>query len=235
MNILDAAMLIIMALFILAGLYKGFLSTVLGIGAFIVSWLFGFAFMPLAANAVKSSEKLYTMMLYYTEGSEYIGDVELSKTSISELSSVQLRSVISGANLPYPMGKEVTQNIAREAFSSQGVSTLGEYFNQTIVCVFINILVFLAIFAIVRLVLAFVINDMDYSITFPVLHRGDALFAMGAGLLRGILALFLLCMLLPIVLTVLGQFDFINEILDGSFFASFFYRSNFLLSMMPGT
>ncbi|MEG1547426.1 MAG: CvpA family protein [Clostridia bacterium] len=235
MNLLDLAVLGIFALFVLSGLYKGFLSTVLSIGAFIVSGIFSMIFMPLASAGVVANESLYNMMLYYTEGGEYIGNVELSRTNISTISAEQLKQIITDSNLPYPMGKEITRNIAKETFASQNVTTLGEYFNQTIVCVFINILMFLLIFVILRLIIGFVINGMDFALKFPVLRRGDALLGMGAGVLRGMLALFLIFMLLPILLTVLGQFDLITNLVDGSFFASFFYKSNFLLSMMPGT
>ena len=160
MNILDAAILAIFALFVLAGLYKGFLSTILSIGAFIVSWGLGMAFMPLAAAGVKGSEKLYNMMLYYTEGNEYIGNAELARLNISSVSSAQLNDIINTSDIPYPMGKAITGNIAREVFAKDNVFTLGEYFNQTIVCVFINILVFLAVFALIRCILGFAINGV---------------------------------------------------------------------------
>ena len=235
MNALDIAVLIIFALFILQGVYKGFLSTALSIGAFLVSWGLGMLFMPLAANNVKANESLYNMMLYYTEGSEYIGDTELAHTGISAIGSEQLNSIIANAEMPYPMGKEISENIAKEAFAQQNITTLGEYFNQTIVCVFINIIVFLFIFLIVRAVLSFVINGVDYAWHLPQLRSFDPLIAAGAGVIRGMLALFLIFMLLPILLTVLGQFELVTDLVNESVFASFFYRSNFLLGLMPGT
>lgn len=234
MNLLDLAALLIFAMFIFAGLYRGFLYNVLSIGAFMVSWLVGLAFMGLGSAAVKGSESLYGMMLYYAEGSEYVKDAELARTTISSLSADQLKSIIDGAGLPYPMGKAVTHNIAVEAFANQNITTLGDYFNQTIVSVFINILVFLAIFLIVRGILAFSINGVDYARVLPQLRSGDALLGAGLGLVRGILALFVIFMLLPIVLTILGGFDVVSQLVDNSLLSSFFYRSNFLLSMMPG-
>jgi hypothetical protein len=221
-------------MYIFAGLYRGFLYNALSIGAFMGSWLVGLAFMGLGSAAVKGSESLYSMMLYYAEGSEYVKDAELARTTISSLSADQLKSIIDGAGLPYPMGKAVTHNIAVEAFSNQNITTLGDYFNQTIVSVFINILVFLVIFLIVRGILAFIINGVDYARVLPELRSGDALLGAGLGLVRGILSLFVAFMLLPILLTVLGGFDVVSQLVDNSLLSSFFYRSNFLLSMMPG-
>ncbi|MCE5236099.1 MAG: CvpA family protein [Clostridiaceae bacterium] len=234
MNILDVAALLVFALFVLGGLYRGFLYSALSVGAYMLSWLLGLAFMPLASSAVKGSENLYGMMLYYAEGSEYVKDAELARKAISSLSADQLKSIIDDAGLPYPMGKAITHNIAVEAFSRQNISTLGDYFNQTIVSVFINILVFLLIFLIVRGILAFIINGVDYARVLPQLRSGDALLGAGLGVVRGILALFVVFMLLPVALTVLGGFDAVTELVKGSLLSSFFYRSNFLLSMMPG-
>ena len=234
MNIIDICAIAILALFALSGLYRGFLTTLINIGAYIVSVLLGFLFMPLGASAIKGSESLYNMMLYYTEGSEYITNAEYVRLNIASPSAQELADVVSTANLPYPMNREISANIAKEVFADQGITTLGDYFNQTIVCVFINILVFLLVFAVVRLVLAFIINGVDYAWTFPILRRGDAALGMCMGLIDGMFGLFLIFMLLPIGLTVLGQFQQIQTLVDESAFATVFYRSNFLLALMPG-
>ncbi|MBQ9833268.1 MAG: CvpA family protein [Clostridia bacterium] len=234
MNLLDIAILAVLFFFMLSGFYKGFLSTALSTGAYIVSWLISIIFLPLAANGIKLNADLYNMMLYYTEGSEFINDIELSRAPISSISSSQLSEIITQSDLPYPMGKEIPSNIANEVFADQGITTLGDYFNQTIVCVFINILVFLFMFVIIRCILALIINGVDYAWVFPKLQKGDALLGGCVGLIRGMLAVFLLFMLLPIMLTVLGDFEIIRDFIDGSFFTPFFYRSNFLLSLIPG-
>lgn len=235
LNLLDYAILLVFALFLLGGVYKGFLNTLFSIGAFIVSWLLALLVVPLGARAVKSSESLFNMMLYYTEGSEYIADAELARAPIASLSTAEINDIVSRADVPYPMGKRILENIAGEAFAAEGVATIGDYFNQTIVCVFINILVFLVAFALIRLVLAFILSGVDYAWHLPLLRAGDGILGGGLGLVHGILALFLIFMLLPIGLVFLaGKLEFVTDMINGSFFAHFFYRSNFLLGMMPG-
>ena len=237
MNLLDYAILAIFAAFLLSGVYKGFLSTLLSIGCYIVSWLIGIICIPFGASAVKNSETLFNMMLYYTEGSEYIKDAELARAAVSSLSTAEINTIVANADVPYPMGKRILENIASEAFAAEGVTTLGDYFNQTIVCVFINILVFLLVFAVVRIILAFIMGGVDYAWKLPQLRAGDPVIIRMLGADgRGILALFLLFMLLPIGLVFLaGKLQFVTDLVRESFFAHFFYRSNFLLSMMPGT
>lgn len=235
MNLIDIAVIGVLVLFILHGIYKGFLPTLLSIGAYILAWLAAIVLLPVGSNSIRGSEKLFNTMLYYTEGSEYVNDVELARKSIDEISTDTLNAVFAKADLPYPMAKNIADNIARESFAENGITTLGDYFNQTIVIVFINILVFIAMFAIIRIILAFIINGVDYAWTLPKLRVADRAIAGGIGLIRGILAVFLLFMLLPIVLIVLqGKFAFLTDMVNDSMMAKFFYRTNFLLSMMPG-
>lgn len=233
MNLIDLFVILILALYVLAGIYRGFLPTVLSLVSNVVSWGAAMLFMPLMANAVKANAGMFNMLLYYSEGSEFIGDVELARTSIDQLSTTQVQTVIDGSGLPYPFAKEIQHNIANRAFSNINISTLGDYFNQTIVCVVINIIVFLIIFAIVRMILALVINGTDYVVKLPKLKQYDTLTGAGFGLVRGIVALGVIFMVVPLVLIVM-DFEFVHKILDSSLFAPFFYHSSILLSIIPG-
>ena len=207
MNLLDFAVIGIFAIIILLGLYKGFLHSACSTIALILSCILAFVFMPVMSNSIRANENLYNMMQYYTEGSEFINDSELSKSDISTLSSADLNEIINNSNLPYPIGK---------------------------VNVFINIVSFLALYLIIRVILAFAINWFDYAYTLPKLKVYDPLFAVAASFIHGMLVLFLVFMLIPVALTLMGSLEFVNELVDGSVFAPLFYKSNFLLSWMPG-
>ncbi len=235
MNFVDIAILLVLAITILGGLYRGFISTVYNIGATALSILIARVCIPVVSGIVKGSEKLFNMLLYYTEGSEYVAvtDVELTRASIANISSEQLHVVLENADMPIPMDRCVIKNIASEAFRDSGVTTLGDYFNQTIVCVVINILVLLLVFVVVRLLIGFLIRGAEYGRGgFPVLAHGDGVIGAGLGLIHGVLMMFIIFMLVPVALTVLPQ---LYTYLSGSFFGEFFYQANFLLSIIPAT
>ncbi|MEZ4508966.1 MAG: hypothetical protein R2912_06710 [Eubacteriales bacterium] len=235
MNFIDIAILLVLAITILGGLYRGFVSTVLNIGATIVSVLFGRILIPVVSGLVKSSEGLFQTLLYYTEGSEYVAitDIELTRAPISGISTDQLHVVLENADMPLPMDRCVIKNIAQEAFRDSGVTTLGDYFNQTIVCVVINILALLLLFTILRLVFGFLIRGAEFGRDgFKVLSHADGLIGAGLGLIHGVLLLFVIFLAVPVMLTVLPMlYKFLSE----SFFGEFFYKANFLLAMIPST
>lgn len=235
MNLIDAAILLLLAITTLGGYYRGFFSTALSIAASVVSWVIGRVTVPLISGAIQSNEKLFNTMCYYTEGAEYVAitDVELTRTPINAVSGETLRTVIANADMPRPMGAFVSKNIATEAFAKSGVTTLGDYFNQTIVCVVINILAVLLVFVALRIILGLVIGGASYGLGgYPVLQRYDGLIGAGLGLINGILLLFVLFMAVPILLTVLPK---LYEFLSESFFGAFFYNANPFISMIPST
>jgi len=235
MNFIDIAILLVLGITILGGLYRGFVSTVYNIGATFLSLIVARLCIPLVSGFVKGSADLFNMLLYYTEGSEYVAitDVELTRAPIADISSEQLHTVLANADMPLPMDRCVIKNIASEAFRDSGVTTLGDYFNQTIVCVVINILALLAVFVLVRLILGFVVRGMEYGRGgFKVLAHGDGVIGAGLGLVHGVLMLFVIFLLAPVMLTVLPK---LYEFLSESFFGEFFYKANFLLSIIPST
>lgn len=235
MNFIDIAILLVLAITILGGLYRGFVSTTLNFFATAASILFGRILIPIVSGLVKGSADLFQMLLYYTEGSEYVAitDVELTRAPISSISADQLHTVLQNAGMPLPMDRCVVKNIASEAFAKSGVTTLGDYFNQTIVCVVINILALLLLFVALRLLFGFLIRGVEFGRGgFPVLSRGDGIIGAGVGLLHGVLMLFVIFLIVPVMLTVLPK---LYEFLSESFFGEFFYKANFLLSIIPST
>lgn len=233
MSIITVGILLILAIAVLGGYYRGFVSSVLGLIATLASILFAFLIGPVAADIVKSDEKLFTTLLYYTEGSEFVAktDVELTRSSIDMVSDETLETVFRNADMPNPMGRCVKKNIVNHAFMEDGIFSLGDYFNQTIVCVVIEILSILAVFVLLRLLIALLIRGTDFAYSgFNVLPQYDSLIGAGLGLVQGALILFAAFLVLPIVLTVLPK---IYEYLSESALGMFFYKANPFFRMVP--
>lgn len=233
MNLLDILIIAALGLFMLSGVHKGFIYTAISVASILVCIMLSFIIMPAAAKAVVANEKVFNSMLYYTEGSEYIYDVEFSKMPITKIDKSDLEEIFERSDVAYPMDRRIRENIEDAKFEDENITLLGDYYNRTMVLVTINILVFLLIYVILRIIFGFCLGWWNYAKKLPKLKKVDIPAAMGTGLIRGLLALFILFMLVPIVLTVL-PFDVVEDLVDGSKLAAFFYRSNFLLGLIPG-
>lgn len=234
MGIIDILILAILALFFLSGFHKGFIWNLAALGAAIISLLIAHLFMGTVARAIVNNGTIYDAMLSYTEGAEAIHDSELAEKDITLISNDQLDEIMERSNLPFPLRDRVYENIMDEAFKDKGITSLGDYFNESMVLTFVNIISFLLVYFASRVVLTFLICWLDYSIKFSRLRIGDSLVGGAIGLIRGLLDVFVLFMIVPIVLTVL-PFDAIEEMISSSAIASFLHTSNIFLKLIPGT
>ncbi len=226
--------LLIIALYVLSGVYKGFIWNITVLVASVVSCILAFALMRPVAGLFRASEVIYDSMLSYTEGAESIYDVELRKVNVIDLSEAQLDEVMQRSDLVSPFRDRVYKNIVERKFADEGVTTLGDYFNESMVRVMINIISFLIVYLILRIILTFIIGWLDYYYKFPIIRKLDWLAGSAIGLLRGILGIAIIFMLMPIVLTVLN-FDSVREMIETNSIALFFHKNNLLLLLIPGT
>lgn len=233
MNLLDFVIIGIIALLALLGYFQGFLVSVLNIASFFVSWLLSVIISPAVAAVVKAQASLASQMLYYTEGAELIGNVEHARMAVSGLSAQDMDMIVSESSVPSHIDSLVRSNIAGEVFKAQNISTVGDYFNQTIVNFAINVMSFLAVFLVVRAVLSIFIHATDYTVKLPVLKHFDSLLGGAFGIVRGLFIVFLIFMVVPLLLVVLGGFG-IKEYINNSFLGSIFYDANFLLALVGG-
>ncbi|MBR3297875.1 MAG: CvpA family protein [Clostridia bacterium] len=235
MGIMNLAIIAVFALFVLAGVYKGFLWNLAALGASVLSLLIAFIFMGSVSRLIANNQGIYSAMLSYTEGREDIYNVDLVDRDITTLTNAEIDEIMERSNLPFPFRDRVRDNIMSEALKSRGVTTLGEYFNQSKVMVFVNIVSFILIYLISRILLTVLISWADYSYRFPKLRipLTDQIAGGAVGFIRGLIDVSVVFMVTPVVLTVL-PFDQIEELISGSTLATFLYNSNLILRLIPG-
>lgn len=229
------AILIILGICILAGYYRGVIYSALSIGLTIVSFFLALLLIPAVATPVRSDASLYGSLLYYFEGYEYVSEtsVEMIHEPAVLFSDELLDQVIENADMPIPFGNAVKKNIQREAYASKGISTIGDYFNQTIVDVVLNMLSLLFLFVCIRVLLGFILRMIDYGRRgMPALKQLDALYSCGIGFLHGVVLLFIFFMAVPILLVIVPK---LGVMITDTPIGGFFYRMNPFVWLVPTT
>ena len=231
--IITILILVVLGLCILAGYYRGVIFSAVSIGLTLLSFFLALLMIPIIATPVRESKSLYGSLLYYFEGYESVSktSVEMIHDPVSTIDGETLSEVVENAALPLPLGNAVTRNIRREAYASRGITTLGDYFNQTIVDVVLNILSLLFLFVILRVLFGFVLRMIDYSRHgLPALKRFDPLFSCGIGFLHGVVLLYIFFLIAPIMLTIVPK---LGRLLVDTPLSGFFYRMNPFMWMIP--
>ncbi|MBQ7053488.1 MAG: CvpA family protein [Clostridia bacterium] len=234
MNIIDILILIVLGVSVIYGMYRGFISGVLSVAALIGSAALAFMMSGELAAWLKGNQTLVDTLLYYTDAGSRISNLDLSLLPISQVTENALAQILESANLPAAFESAFMANIAGAAAGLQSSAmTIAQMMSETIVSVSLSILSFLICFLIAYVVLTFVIHLVNYVFELPVLRHLDALVGGVFGLLRGVLLLFILFALVPIVLAV-APVEQISELIEASRLAPMF-DSQLILSILRQT
>lgn len=227
--------LVVLGLCILAGYYRGVIYSAMSIGITLVSFFLALLLIPVVAGPVRDSRELYGSLLYYFEGYESVSktNVELIHEPASSKSVDEIEEIVDNADLPLPLGSAIEKNIRREAYADRNITTIGDYFNQTIVDVVLNILSLLFLFICIRVLLGFILRLIDYGRHgLPALKKLDPLFSCGIGFLHGVVLLYICFLIAPILITVVPR---LGNLLVDTPLSGFFYRMNPFMWLIPTT
>lgn len=231
MNIVDYALIAVIGISLLWGLYRGFISSLLNVGAALLSFLGSFLIYPSIANSIQSNQNIVMNLIHYTDAGSRIGDLELSLTKVASLGQSGLETVLQNANLPFPFNELLSYNITNQIYATIGAATVEDYIKQTIVTASINVLCFLLCFIVLYLIFSIVINLLRAVFNFPMLKHFDTLLGGAFGFVRGILFCYLIFTLVPLASTIIhvDQFD---QLISSSLLATVFNNGNLILSIL---
>ena len=233
MNIVDYVVIGIVALSVLFGFYRGFVSSVLNTGGCLVSFGLSFVLYPKLAAIIRGDTDLVRTLMHYTDASSRLGDLELAITNVAALTRDKITEVVGKVSLPPPLDALLQINLQNQSYAASGVSTVADYVSQTMVNACINVLCFVVCFAVVYLLFAIVVNLLKAIFRFPVLKQLDWLVGGVFGFLRGVLICYAAFAIVPLILTVVPV-DFISELLDASTLAPVFNNGNLIMAIMNG-
>ena len=231
MNIVDLVILSIMSMSVVIGTHNGFILSALHTASFFLSWMIAAIFYPVLAKIILGLfPSFLNTITFYVDGSSQIPDVENRMAGIGSFTQEQISRLIDKINLPNPFSRILTSDVFQ---SANGMRTLGEYFDKTMAAVIINIISFILLFLLIKLIFMIVISIGKAIKNLPVLKQFDSLAGAGLGLVRGIFMVYLVFALIPIIMA-LAPVNLINKYMDGSALAGFFYNTNIFTSLVRG-
>ena len=233
MNIVDYVIIGIIAISVIYGLYRGFLASMLSTGACAVSFVGSFLLYPRLAALVSGNSDLLRTLLHYTDASSRLGDLTTSVMNVATLTAEKIGEIVSMADLPAPFDTLLQVNLSQKVFASSGLTTVSDYVSQTILNACVNILCYLVCFIGLYLVLTIVLTVVRSVFRLPVLKQLDALAGGALGLLRGLLFVYAVFAVVPLILTML-PIDIVTDVMNESTLAPIFNGSNLILSIMNG-
>ncbi len=230
MNYIDLIIIALLALGFLLGWYKGFLVSALNLASYVLSWIIAaLSYSSLAAHIQQTD--FGKLLIYFTAGAEKLSDMSVANVSVHELGLEKIEEILSTSGIPNAIEKMMIDNIANDAFSSMGISTLSDYFNQTLINLSLSLISFLIIFFAVKLVCLFVIGLIDFVIKLPVLKQFDQLIGGGVGVLQAAVFVCVIFAIIPIFMSVLPMDSFYADV-QGSLLGRLFFNGNVIFGVL---
>lgn len=233
MNIVDYIILGVVGASLLFGLYKGFVSSLLGLVALFVSMFAAYALGPSLAAAILKNETVVDTLIHYTDASSRLGDLGLSLQSVSGLDASAIADIVSRAKLPLPFDSLLSSNIAQQVFASIGSVNVSDYINQTIVSSVVSVLSYIVTFILAYLAMTLLCGLVGYVFRFSALKHLDALLGGVFGVARGVFLVYVLFALVPILMIVM-PFEEFGALIQASQLGAALYQSNIVTTILQG-
>lgn len=233
MNAIDIVIVAIIGLCVLFGLYRGFIQSVLNLGSGLLSVAGSFWLFPKLSDILSSDTGFTRLISTYTDSGSVLGNLDLSSMAVDALSHQNIQQIVEKANLPEPLGTLLSHNLAQKVFAPLGdlATNVGDYVNQTVISVSVNVLCFLLCFLICFVVTTIVVNMLRAVFRFPVLKHLDWLMGGAFGFLLGIVLCFVLFTTLPLVESLIPLEEF-GLLVEESQLAQIFKNGNLIISIM---
>ena len=233
MNIIDIIVIVIIGLCVLLGLYRGFVQSVLNLGGSLLSVVGSFWLFPKLSDVLSENTGLTRLISTYTDSGSLLGNLDLSSMAVNTLSQSNIAAIVERANLPHPVDTLLSHNLSQKVFTPLGdlATTVGDYVNQTILSVSINVLCFLLCFVLCFVAFTILVNLIRAVFRFPVLKHMDALAGGAFGFLMGVVICFVAFTILPLMESVVPIPEF-RTLVDESALAQVFRNGNLVISIM---
>ena len=227
-NIVDWMILAVIIVSVIYGLHRCFINGVLSVAAFIASAFLAFSLCGDLAGTLQQNKTLVDTLIYYTDAGSRISNLDLSLLPVSQVTESALAQILTSANLPSAFEEAFISSFS----TASSTTNIAQLLSQTIVGVSLSILSFLICFFIAYVVCTFLIHMIGYVFELPVLRHLDSLVGGVFGLIRGVLMVFILFSLVPIVLAVVPV-DFVSEAVAASQLAPYF-DSRIIMQVLGG-
>ena len=231
LNLLDITIIVILAFYLISGMYRGFITSLLGTVGFVGAWFGAQQLYPRVANLALSNQTLMAVLNQYLEPETFFETHSQAVTTVSEViaggeSAIQA-AVGSMSGKLSVISKAFEANVRAQMFQRLGINTLADYLDQTIWQAVFNVTAFLLCFIALYVLVCLVVNLLDHVISFPLVRGFDWLLGGIFGLARGLVVVVLVLSLLPAIVQIVSP-EFADSLRAGSKLYSFVTQMDFL-------
>ncbi|MCT4597037.1 MAG: CvpA family protein [Vallitalea sp.] len=226
MNWLDIVVVGIIAINAIISYRRGFIKTIFSFVSLIISIFLTMHIYPHVSEFLIKHTGVYESLK-----TSIMGLFHLDNVSENMASAGDQINFINQLKIPEQFKNILISNNNNEVYSLLNVNDIGEYIAGLIATLIINIISFLVVFIVVSIVVKLFVNLIDLVSKLPVLHQINKMGGLIVGTIIGVIIVWILCLGISLMSTN-PNFEQINEMLNISVVAKYFYENNFLMKIV---
>ena len=231
LNLLDITIIVILAFYLISGMYRGFITSLLGTVGFVGAWFGAQQLYPRVANLALSNQTLMAVLNQYLEPESFFSSHSQAIKTVSEViagGEAEIQNAVAPvAQKLSVVSKAFEANVRAQMFQRLGISTLADYLDQTIWQAVFNVGAFILCFIALYVLACLIVNLLDHVISFPLVRGFDWLLGGIFGLARGLVMVVLVLCLLPALVQIVSP-EFAESLRTGSALYSYVTQMDFL-------
>ena len=231
LNLLDITIIVILAFYLISGMYRGFITSLLTTIGFVGAWFGAQQLYPRVAQLALSNQTLMAVLNQYLEPETFFESHSQAVSTVSEViagGEAAIQNAVSAVSAKLSVvSKAFEANVRAQMFQRLGINTLADYLDQTIWQAAFNVGAFILCFIALYVLACLVVNLLDHVISFPLVRGFDWLLGGIFGLARGLVMVVLVLCLLPAIVEIVSP-DFAESLRTGSVLYSYVTQMDFL-------
>lgn len=233
MNIIDIIILVILGLSLVAGMYKGFLASMLSLFGFCGAWIGAYATYGFLASTVSNNVDLMNILTNLIGAADLFDTPELANLDVVNATAANIEQAISEINIPL-ISDLFRSNVSGQVFANQGLTQMYQYLTQTLLTSILNVLSFIIMFAIIYIAVLLVVNLLNNVFRFPELRHLDWFLGGVFGMVRGAVIVMLIFAVVPAISSGLASMDIniLSDLLSNSTFSTILQENNFVSGLI---
>lgn len=208
--------LVVIAVFTIAGIVKGMVKIVLSLLSIVVTLVLVFMMTPILTSLVKNNTTLYNTLYESVE----------SKIHIESVINIDKQTeAIEQLNIPDVIKDKILENNTLESYAQMGVNSFNAYIVTSLTDIIFSGLIFAVSFLISFIVVKIVFKLLELISKLPGINQVNKLAGGVIGFAEGVLVVWIIMA----VITVFGNTEFgimIFEQINSNELLTFIYNSN---------
>ena len=187
---------------------------------------------PRLSSFLYHSSEVYSKISYFSDGGSKITSIADRTLAVSAMSTEKATQLVADSGLPVPFDKIVLDNLLNARLPD--LKTVSDYFEVSISNILLNVICFFIVFLALWLLFAIIISFIKYTFELPKLKNFDWAAAGLIGFLKGIVILYFIFAMIPVISIMVSLPDKIMDIVNASSFTEFFMKNNIITYFISG-